>query len=238
MSSCVQDAMETTAQSEDKAIAEELLHFFVDANEKEAFAAMLFTCYDLIQPDVALEVRPPYSDALVAIRYHLCACLGPHLRAAASVLQLVKGVEPLLTHHLLTTGGLATRPHGLRVPILDPVPAAILNQRRSVDGRPQGVWQPTTLLLLRDKRLHVAPPSCCAKAADSLCAWHCRRCWRHGRLQTRPTRPMQHRTMRTWAWRRSCSRRVLATLEARQVCCRCAAVTPACPADCACLLLL
>lgn len=48
--------METTAQSEDKSIAEELLHFFVDAGEKEAFAAMLFTCYDLIQPDVALEV--------------------------------------------------------------------------------------------------------------------------------------------------------------------------------------
>lgn len=52
----LQDAMETTAQSEDKSIAEELLHFFVDAGEKEAFAAMLFTCYDLIQPDVALEV--------------------------------------------------------------------------------------------------------------------------------------------------------------------------------------
>lgn len=52
----LQDAMETTAQSEDKSIAEELLHFFVDAGEKEAFAAMLFTCYDLVQPDVALEV--------------------------------------------------------------------------------------------------------------------------------------------------------------------------------------
>jgi clathrin heavy chain len=50
------DAMETTAQSEDKGIAEELLHFFVDAGEKESFAALLFTCYDLIQPDVALEV--------------------------------------------------------------------------------------------------------------------------------------------------------------------------------------
>ncbi len=54
--------METTAQSEDKAIAEELLHFFVDASEKEAFAAMLFTCYDLIQPDVALEVSPQGLD--------------------------------------------------------------------------------------------------------------------------------------------------------------------------------
>ena len=48
--------METAAQSEDKALAEELLHFFVDAGEKESFAACLFTCYDLIPPDVALEV--------------------------------------------------------------------------------------------------------------------------------------------------------------------------------------
>ncbi len=49
--------METTAQSEDKDIAEELLRFFVDSGEKECFAALLFTCYDLIKPDVALEVR-------------------------------------------------------------------------------------------------------------------------------------------------------------------------------------
>ena len=53
----LQDAMETTAQSEDKDIAEELLRFFVDSGEKECFAALLFTCYDLIKPDVALEVR-------------------------------------------------------------------------------------------------------------------------------------------------------------------------------------
>ena len=51
-----QDAMETAAQSEDKDIAEELLRFFVDSGEKECFAALLFTCYDLIKPDVALEV--------------------------------------------------------------------------------------------------------------------------------------------------------------------------------------
>lgn len=52
----MQDAMETAAQSGDKALAEELLHFFVDSGEKESFAAHLFTCYDLISPDVALEV--------------------------------------------------------------------------------------------------------------------------------------------------------------------------------------
>ena len=53
----MQDAMETAAQSADPEIAEELLHFFVENNERECFAASLYTCYDLIKPDVALEVR-------------------------------------------------------------------------------------------------------------------------------------------------------------------------------------
>ena len=52
----LQDAMETTAQSGDSDIAEELLRFFVEQKEKECFAAMLYTCYEFIKPDVALEV--------------------------------------------------------------------------------------------------------------------------------------------------------------------------------------
>ena len=48
--------METAAQSGEAEIAEELLHFFVDNNERECFAALLYTCYELIKPDVALEV--------------------------------------------------------------------------------------------------------------------------------------------------------------------------------------
>ncbi len=49
--------METAAQSAEPEIAEELLHYFVDNNERECFAASLYTCYDLIKPDVAMEVR-------------------------------------------------------------------------------------------------------------------------------------------------------------------------------------
>lgn len=48
--------METAAQSGEVEIAEELLRFFVDENERECFAALLYTCYELIKPDVALEV--------------------------------------------------------------------------------------------------------------------------------------------------------------------------------------
>lgn len=49
--------METAAQSAEPEIAEELLHYFVDNGERECFAASLYTCYDLIKPDVAMEVN-------------------------------------------------------------------------------------------------------------------------------------------------------------------------------------
>ena len=73
----LQDAMETAAQSGDSEIAEELLHFFVDSGERECFAACLFTCYDLIKPDVALEVRTACgishpSDGLLAHKVPTC----------------------------------------------------------------------------------------------------------------------------------------------------------------------
>lgn len=50
------DALETAAESRDQAVAEDLLKFFVDNTNHSAFAATLYTCYDLIRPDVALEL--------------------------------------------------------------------------------------------------------------------------------------------------------------------------------------
>ena len=50
------DAMETVAESQDPALAEEMLRRIMDMQDKELFAAMLYTCYELINPDVALEV--------------------------------------------------------------------------------------------------------------------------------------------------------------------------------------
>merc|ERR1711879_902160 len=37
-------------------LAESLLGYFIETNNKECFAACLYTCYDLIRPDVALEL--------------------------------------------------------------------------------------------------------------------------------------------------------------------------------------
>lgn len=50
------DAMETVAVSGQQDLAEELVRFFVEEKERECFAACLYTCYDLIKPDLVMEV--------------------------------------------------------------------------------------------------------------------------------------------------------------------------------------
>ncbi|RUS20583.1 clathrin, heavy polypeptide, isoform CRA_b, partial [Endogone sp. FLAS-F59071] len=50
------DAMETAADSKETATAEELLQYFVEIGNRECFAAMLLTCYDLMRPDVVMEL--------------------------------------------------------------------------------------------------------------------------------------------------------------------------------------
>ncbi|WFD03268.1 Clathrin heavy chain [Malassezia obtusa] len=50
------DAIETAAHSDEPQVAEELLSYFVDTGNKECYAAMLFACYDLLAPDVVMEV--------------------------------------------------------------------------------------------------------------------------------------------------------------------------------------
>eukprot|EP00217_Crustomastix_stigmatica_P007377 CAMPEP_0183790040 /NCGR_PEP_ID=MMETSP0803_2-20130417/775_1 /TAXON_ID=195967 /ORGANISM="Crustomastix stigmata, Strain CCMP3273" /LENGTH=1665 /DNA_ID=CAMNT_0026034229 /DNA_START=270 /DNA_END=5267 /DNA_ORIENTATION=+ len=50
------DAMETCANSGDQELAEELLSYFVEQQNKECFAACLYTCYELIRPDIVLEL--------------------------------------------------------------------------------------------------------------------------------------------------------------------------------------
>merc|ERR1719203_2342870 len=50
------DCMETAFDSDNADLAEGLLRFFCEIESKECFAACLYTCYDLIRPDVALEL--------------------------------------------------------------------------------------------------------------------------------------------------------------------------------------
>jgi len=50
------DAMEYAAESKNAEVAEELLAWFLDKGNHDCFAACLFQCYDLLHPDVILEL--------------------------------------------------------------------------------------------------------------------------------------------------------------------------------------
>lgn len=50
------DAMEYAAESRSAELAEELLSWFLENKKHGCFAACLFQCYDLLRPDVVLEL--------------------------------------------------------------------------------------------------------------------------------------------------------------------------------------
>eukprot|EP00931_Biecheleriopsis_adriatica_P053821 TRINITY_DN3159_c0_g1_i4.p1 TRINITY_DN3159_c0_g1~~TRINITY_DN3159_c0_g1_i4.p1 ORF type:complete len:306 (+),score=99.16 TRINITY_DN3159_c0_g1_i4:2-919(+) len=50
------DCMDSAMASGNQELTENLLKYFVDNDMKDCFAACLYTCYDLIRPDVALEL--------------------------------------------------------------------------------------------------------------------------------------------------------------------------------------
>ncbi|KAK2748310.1 hypothetical protein FQN57_000968 [Myotisia sp. PD_48] len=50
------DAIETAAISAKTEVVEELLRYFVDIGSRECYVGMLYACYDLIRPDVVLEI--------------------------------------------------------------------------------------------------------------------------------------------------------------------------------------
>ncbi|WIA40738.1 hypothetical protein OEZ86_004423 [Tetradesmus obliquus] len=67
------DAMETVAVSGSPELAEELLRWFVGANEPECFAACLYSCYELLRPDVVLEVAWMHKLMDYAMPYMIMA---------------------------------------------------------------------------------------------------------------------------------------------------------------------
>jgi clathrin heavy chain len=65
--------METVAVSGSPELAEELLRWFVEAKEPECFAACLYTCYELLRPDVVLEVAWMHKLMDYAMPYMIMA---------------------------------------------------------------------------------------------------------------------------------------------------------------------
>ena len=50
------DALETAAASKDIAVAEELAGYFVSIGNKDAFAAILYVCFELVRADFVEEM--------------------------------------------------------------------------------------------------------------------------------------------------------------------------------------
>ena len=48
--------MQFSSESRDPSLAEDVLKWFLEINKYECFAATLFMCYDLLSPDVVLEL--------------------------------------------------------------------------------------------------------------------------------------------------------------------------------------
>jgi len=85
------DAIETAASSKDREIAENLLTFFVEEiTSPECFAAVLYTCYDLIRPDIALELSWRHKILDFSLPF-LCQVLREYV---TKVDQLVEAAKP------------------------------------------------------------------------------------------------------------------------------------------------
>jgi len=128
------DAMDTAAESKDREVAEELLQFFVDpnshiSNPHQCFAACLYTCYELIRPDLALElawrhkmldfVFPYFIQYLKDVQQKIddmhTLHQGPHGQSVG--VDPIQQPSPLLTAGMLgvgiPTGSLVMPPRGL-----------------------------------------------------------------------------------------------------------------------------
>ncbi|OMJ87695.1 hypothetical protein SteCoe_10539 [Stentor coeruleus] len=59
-----QDAMETANQSKNPELVEELIRYFIQIKDKEAFCACSYICYSLLSPDIVMELswRAGYFD--------------------------------------------------------------------------------------------------------------------------------------------------------------------------------
>ncbi|XP_058287353.1 clathrin heavy chain 2 isoform X4 [Hylobates moloch] len=65
------DAMQHAAESRDAELAQKLLQWFLEEGKRECFAASLFTCYDLLRPDMVLELAWRHNLVDLAMPYFI-----------------------------------------------------------------------------------------------------------------------------------------------------------------------
>nr|CAG4635257.1 EOG090X0064 [Artemia franciscana] len=98
------DAMEFAAESKSSQLAEELIAWFLETENQECFAACLYQCYDLLKPDVVLELAWRNGITDLAMPYLIQACgrdLGSRGYKGTKSIYLAISAEPVLGMHLL-----------------------------------------------------------------------------------------------------------------------------------------
>ncbi|KAF5915646.1 hypothetical protein HPG69_015266 [Diceros bicornis minor] len=106
--------MQHAAESQDAKLAEKLLQWFLEEGKQDCFAASLFACYDLLPPDVVLELAWRHNLVDLAMPYfiqvmreYLSKVSGQTCRQVDASESLRKQEEHVVEPSLLLLGGLA-----------------------------------------------------------------------------------------------------------------------------------
>ena len=92
--------MQYACESRDIETAEGLIAWFLDIGKPECFAACLYTCYDLLRPDVILELAWRHNIMDFAMPY-LVQVLRESLTKVCITCALFKCVEKLMRCFLI-----------------------------------------------------------------------------------------------------------------------------------------
>ncbi|KAJ1927952.1 Clathrin heavy chain [Tieghemiomyces parasiticus] len=87
------DAMATARASQSTEIAEDLLRYFVAGDHRACFAACLYTCYDLLRPDVVLELAWRHAGYMDYAMPFVVQLTREHLATVDSLTQRVAELE-------------------------------------------------------------------------------------------------------------------------------------------------
>ena len=97
--SLLQDAMQYAAESKTPEIAEELLAWFLGEDLPECFGACLFACYDLLHPDVILELAWRHNIMDFAMPYMIQVMREYTTKVGAGLFCPRKSPAGLCTHY-------------------------------------------------------------------------------------------------------------------------------------------
>jgi clathrin heavy chain len=87
------DAMQTAAVSQDPELVEALLRFFVEMEDKECFAACLYTCYEYVRADVVMELAWRHNIMDYAMPYLIQVTKNYQVKVDALVAEAEKKKE-------------------------------------------------------------------------------------------------------------------------------------------------